>query len=326
MAIDILTLALSKKYTNQIALGIASMSVSGTTVTFVTTGGVTAKVTLPTPKDGIGIKGVMIDSNSHLICTMTDDTTIDAGLIGSAISEDLDCNVEIGSIKSGDKFLAGTSIETIIRKMLTVYQKPGIAIVIDPTTTVYDVVNDTLSNIVIKAVTTKKTKDITKVEWKAGTTLLNTKTDDVASGGTFNYTYSPVTPINTTTKFTVLAYDEDNSVSADVTVSFVAKSYWGIVAEDVSSPAESDIKGLANNGLKIKKGLTYSDVLMTNSRIVYAYPKSFGALTSIVSKEGYDYMSSYAQTTVSVDGIDYYCYTLKDAATIVTAGYKQIFA
>jgi len=323
---DIETLALSKKYTRQIALGIASMSVSGTTVTFVTTGGVTAKVTLPAPENGVGIKGVMIDANSHLICTMTDNSTIDAGLIGSALASDLTCNVSMGSIKSGDKFLAGTSLETIIRKMLTVYQKPGIAIVIVPTTTVYDVVNDTLANIQIKAVTTKNSKDITKVEWKAGSTSINTKTDGVSAGGTFGYTYIPSTPINQTTKFTVIASDEDNSVSADVTVSFVAKSYWGIVAADVVNPVESDIKGLANSDLKLKKGLTYSDITMVNSKIVYAYPKSFGALTSIVSKEGYDYMSSYTQTTTTVDGIDYYVYTLTIAATIETAGYKQIFA
>ena len=317
---------LSRNYANRVALGIASMSVSGTTVTFVTTGGITAKVTLPTPKDGIGIKGVMIDSNSHLICTMTDDSTIDAGLIGSALAEDLDCNVSIGSIQSGDKFLAGTSLETIIRKMLTVYQKPVVAIVIVPAKTIYDVVNDTLPNLVVRAVATKKSKEITKVEWKVDSVLVNSQVSDVKDGGTFSYTYSPATPINKTTKFTVSASDEDSSVSADITVNFVPKSYWGIVPASVESPVEADIKGLANKDLKIKKGLTYSDVLMTNSRIVYAYPKSFGALTSIVSKEGYDYMSSYTCTETKVDNIDYYVYTLSTAATIETSGYKQIFA
>lgn len=323
---DIESLAIGKKYTNQVALGIASMSVSGTTVTFVTTGGVTAKVTLPTPADGKGISGVRIDENSHLICTMTDGTEIDGGLIGSALKDDLECNVTLGGVKSGDKFLAGTSLEEVIRKILTVYQKPGASITISPATVVYDVVSETLANLVINAVASKKSKDITKVEWYSGSELINTKTDGVSAGGTFAYTYSPSTPIKQTTKFTVKVSDADNAVSVEVTVYFVAKSYWGIVAESVSSPTESDIKALANNDLRTKKGLTYSDILMTNSRIVYAYPKSFGALTSIVSKEGYDYMNSYAQTTVTVDGIDYYCYTLKDAASISTSGYKQIFA
>lgn len=323
---DIQTLAIAKRYTNLVALGISSMSVSGTTVTFVTTSGVTAKVTLPTPENGIGIKNVTISADCHLLCTMTDDSVIDAGVIGSVLTKDIDCNVAIGSVKSGDKFLAGTPIETIIAKMLTVYQKPVAAIVIVPTTTVYDVVNDSLDNIQIKAVATKKSKDIVKIEWKANGTTINTKTTEVTEGGTFGYTYVPGTPIKQTTKFSVVVSDEDNSVSAEVTVSFVPKSYWGIVGESVESPLEADIKGLAYNELKTKRGLTYSDVLMTNSRIVYAYPKSFGALTSIVSKEGYDYMSSYAQTTITVDGIDYYCYTLKEPASIVTTGYKQIFA
>lgn len=323
---DIETLAIAKKYTNLVALGISSMSVSGTTVTFVTTGGITAKVTLPTPENGVGIENVEISADCHLICTLTDGTKKDAGVIGSVITKDIDCNVAVGSVKIGDKFLAGTPIETIIAKMLTVYQKPVVSIAIIPTTTVYDIVSDTLNNIQIKAIATKKSKDIVKVEWKADGSTINTQTTDVTEGGTFGYTYIPDTPINKTTKFTVIVSDEESSVSAEVTVNFVPKSYWGIVPASVESPVEADIKGLANKELKIKKGLTYSDVLMTNSRIVYAYPKSFGALTSIVSKEGYDYMSSYTCTETKVDNIDYYVYTLSTAATIETSGYKQIFA
>lgn len=160
---DIETYAICKKYTNKVALGIASMSVSGTTVTFVTTDGVTAKVTLPTPKDGVGIKGIAIDANGHLIVTMTDNTVIDAGLIGAALADDLDCNVSIGSVKIGDKFLAGTSLETIIRKMLTVYQKPAVSIVIVPTKTVYDVVTETLSSIEIQVIASKNQRTLQRL-------------------------------------------------------------------------------------------------------------------------------------------------------------------
>lgn len=318
--------ALSKTFTKHVALGIASMSVSGTTVTFVTTDGVTAKVTLPTPKDGVGIKGVEIDANSHLIIKMSDDSTIDAGLIGSALAEDLEANVTLGGITSGMKFTKGTSLEYILRKLLTVYQKPGIAIIIDPTTSVYNVVTQTLSNLIIKAVVSKKSKDIVGVNFKVGSDTVYTKTTDVADGGTFTYTYIPDTPINKTTTFSVTASDEDNTVQASTTVQFVAPSYWGIVPATVIEPDEDIIHGLANNALKTARGLTYSDVKMTNSKIVYAYPKSFGALTSIVSKEGYDYFSSYTRSETKVDEIDYYVYTLTVAATIETAGYKQIFA
>ena len=321
---DIQTLALAKKYTNHIALGIASMSVSGTTVTFVTTDGVTAKVTLPTPENGVGIKGVEIDSNSHLICTLTDNSKIDAGLIGSALANELECNVALGGINVGDKFPAGTSLESIIRKLLTVYQKPGIAIIIDPSKTVYDAVTDKVTSLVIKAVATKKSKDIQKIEWKADGETLDSKITDVADGGTFLYTYT--TQFNKTKVFSVTASDEDNTVKAEITVNFVPKSYWGIVAAGVTAPDETDVKSLANSELKLKKGLTYSDILMTNSKICYAYPKSFGELTSIVSKEGYDYFSSYTKTETKVDNIDYLVYTLTTAATIETAGYKQIFA
>lgn len=318
--------ALSKSFTKHVALGIASMSVSGTTVAFVTTDGVTAKVTLPTPKDGLAIKGVGINSENHLVCTMSDDTKIDAGPVGTVLQEDLECNVSLGGITSGMTFPKGTPIETVLRKLLTVYMKPVVVISLVPAKAVYNIVTDSISSIVLKATVTKKSKEIVNVGFKVGTSTVKTITTDVKDGGIFDFTYNPTTPIKETTTFIATASDEDFTVTSEAKVTFVAPSYWGIVPESVTEPTEADVKGLANNNLKTTKALTYSDVLMTNSKICYAYPKSMGALTSIVSKEGYDYMSSYAQSTLKVDGIDYYCYTLKDAATIVTAGYKQIFA
>lgn len=43
----------SKNYTNQVALGFQSVTVNGTTITFTLLDGQVAKVTVPTPKDGL---------------------------------------------------------------------------------------------------------------------------------------------------------------------------------------------------------------------------------------------------------------------------------
>lgn len=79
---DIETLAIAKKYANQVgAGGYSSVSVSGTTVTFTLLDGSTASVTVPTPDDGVSVSALGINTDFHLLCTMSDGTIVDAGVI-----------------------------------------------------------------------------------------------------------------------------------------------------------------------------------------------------------------------------------------------------
>lgn len=325
---DIVTYALAKKMVDGVASGVSSVDVNNTnhTLTFHWVAGGQSVMTFPVPADGVSVTDVDINSSGHLICTMSDGSTIDAGLIPTSLAADLTPNVTIGGITAGQTIPAGTSIETVLRKLLITYQMPGITIALTPSKVVYDVVTETITSIKLTAAVTKKSKEITSVKFKAGGTLIHEETTGIEEGGSFEFTYTPATPINSTITFRVECSDEDNTVGADKEVKFVAKSYWGTVDGTVTAPVESDIKGLDNSELKTAKGLTYSDVIMTNGKIVYAYPKSFGLLTSIVDKMGNDYMGSYTRTEVNVDSIAYYVYTLTDPSTIESAGYKQIFA
>ena len=50
-------------------------------------------------------------------------------------------------------------------------------------------------------------------------------------------------------------------------------------------------------------------------KVYYAYPTSFGALTSIKDLvNNLNYTTSFTQSTVSVDGMDYYVYLQIDPA------------
>lgn len=68
-------------------LGIASVEVEGTTITFTFEDETTAEMTFPTPadgedgEDGVSIVDVDIDANKHLICTLSDGNTVDAGAL-----------------------------------------------------------------------------------------------------------------------------------------------------------------------------------------------------------------------------------------------------
>lgn len=78
---DVVTLALAKKIAASAVSGVASMSVSGQTLNIETTDGQHLEMNFPTPADGVSITDVEINASNHLICTMSDSTTVDAGLI-----------------------------------------------------------------------------------------------------------------------------------------------------------------------------------------------------------------------------------------------------
>lgn len=78
---DIVTYALCKKIAKAAVSGIKNITINGTDLVIETNDGVKLTMHFPTPKDGVSIVNVEIDKNKHLICTMSDGSTIDAGEI-----------------------------------------------------------------------------------------------------------------------------------------------------------------------------------------------------------------------------------------------------
>lgn len=109
------------------------------------------------------------------------------------------------------------------------------------------------------------------------------------------------------------------SVSASGIIRAYALSYYGII--NSSTITENDISTLSSR-LATSKSFTYT-VDLSEQRIVYMYPQSFGTLTSIKDANNFDYINSYTKTTLSYDSVDYYVYILTDPVTIT--GFKQIF-
>ena len=109
------------------------------------------------------------------------------------------------------------------------------------------------------------------------------------------------------------------SVSASGIIRAYALSYYGII--NSSTITENDISTLSSR-LATSKSFTYT-VDLSEQRIVYMYPQSFGTLTSIKDTNNFDYINSYTKTTLSYDSVDYYVYILTDPVTIT--GFKQIF-
>lgn len=116
MSFSIPPLGASKKYTNQVALGLTNISIDNTTgtVTFSLNDGSSASWTFPVPangNDGVGVAFLTIDLTGHLIATMTDSTTVDCGLVPQQLVE---LSQEAGNalVKKDDGYyVASTGVE-----------------------------------------------------------------------------------------------------------------------------------------------------------------------------------------------------------------------
>ena len=229
------------------------------------------------------------------------------------LTEDLIATTTIGSITSGKVYPKGTLLEDILRDILITYQKAGLTININPTKEIYDVVNESLSSIDIKASTTKGTNNIVSVTFYVDGVEQKKITEGVAEGGNYTYNHNFATPQKSTFTIKVTVTDGEQSTTVSKNVVFIGKSYYGTVADYITLPMEIDIKGLQYNTLKNSKKLIYSGIQVDYGKVLYAYPKSLGALTKIVDADGRDYTNSYTMFETVVDGIDYYAYLLTDA-------------
>ncbi len=68
---------------------------------------------------------------------------------------------------------------------------------------------------------------------------------------------------------------------------------------------------------------TRTGISTNDGKIVLAYPKDFGALTSVKDGNGYEVLSSYTRSEVSVNGHPYYLYLL--TVPVTASGVTQIY-
>lgn len=93
-------------------------------------------------------------------------------------------------------------------------------------------------------------------------------------------------------------------------------TYYGYVASNVTEPTATMIKALNHVNVG-NKGYTYENISMPYNKIVYAYPKSYGALTSIVdANAGWIYNDTFSVTEIAIDGVDYYVYVMTDPCCV----------
>jgi hypothetical protein len=116
-------------------------------------------------------------------------------------------------------------------------------------------------------------------------------------------------------------YDVGNQqVTVTKNIKFVAASYYGVVDVAPGSITANILKALTD-ATKGDKALSVGNVSMAAQRYAYAYPKSFGALTSITDGV-MQYINSFTRSELEIDGVDYYVYVLTDPVTVSNFTYN----
>ena len=270
-------------------------------------------------KVAMGITSVNVDNvNKTITFTLVADGsqhTLQFDELTTTTTREIVASITQGNVYPGKVYPVGTEYETIIEDLVTQYLKPEVKLTIEPATTLYDIVNDTVDKITMYATVTKKTSDVAQVEFFVNGTSKNVVTNNVAGGGLFEYIFQPATPINADTTFKVTVTDTKNeSASATKTIKFVAKSYYGIVDANTGAPTEAVVKTL-NGVLKDTKNYVYEGITTDWGKVCYAYPASFGNLSSIKDMvNNLNYTTEFTKTTLTVDGIEYVCYTQTNAS------------
>ena len=246
--------------------------------------------------------------------TITDDGTITSvGVGGSAtLTENITTNIEVGGIKSGTLLGTGLTFNEYVRMVHVTYLAPGVTLTITPSTTLYKV-GTNVTGLVAKVTVTKKSEDITKIEFLVNDVVKETITTDVANGGTFNYT---VEDFSTDTTIKAIVYDTSSNVPKTSTVKFVNPYYCG-TTDDI--PTADTVVVLTE--LVESKGSKTRTITCSNKHVVIAYPASYGKLTSILDGNGFENLTDYTNIQETINDVSYEIYYTTGKKTLTNFKY-----
>ena len=124
--------------------------------------------------------------------------------------------------------------------------------------------------------------------------------------------------ITTDKTFTLSASDGENTVSKSISYKFVAPYYIGV--STTNTLTETEIIALTK---KLEtKGSKTVDYTTNQSYMVFAYPKSYGAISSVIDQNGFNVTDSFVRSTVTVNSVEYYVYCSNQCSGSYTISYR----
>lgn len=114
--------------------------------------------------------------------------------------------------------------------------------------------------------------------------------------------------------YTLTAVGGSTTKTASTSVTFVHRSYAGVVDANKTALTATEIKALTNQAVQNSKSRTLS-FTQNNQKIAYCYPAYLRNLSSIKDGNGFQGFSGYIKSTVDIDGVTYNVYLSANAAT-----------
>lgn len=233
--------------------------------------------------------------------------------------------VTVGGIAKGyTPPASGVEVKDMIDKLLHPYVAPS-GITAQMLATNGGVVEKGTTQTItgVKVSWTAGSEAVKKIEVKNGSTTIQTVTGNSAPPSSpQSVMFDSLLSVATDTQLTVVLTDTTDKTYTVNTgkYTFVSPYYYGAVAASVTSPTASNIAGLTK--IVQAKGNKSYNFTCNNQKMVYAYPKSYGALSKILDANSFDVTGTFTRSEVTVGGVVYYVY-MNDPSTV--SSFKMTF-
>ena len=221
------------------------------------------------------------------------------------LDEDVTFTEECFGIDANTTFPMGTPLEEIIKKMANKMVLPTVRLTSSLSTLVYEIGTTVYNGTTLTANVTKGSSDITKVEFFKNNTSVSVITSGVASGGNFQYADGNNITADTTYKV-VVTNVEGKTVTSTLSVKFYNPFYYGVTSKTLADVTATDITSLTKD--VSAKGTKKYKYTSSNNRIVIAYDRSYGLLSSILDQNSFENLSAFEYKEVTINSKVYYVY------------------
>lgn len=228
----------------------------------------------------------------------------------------------LGGFKMNETF-ENVPVNEMFRKLLYPYLRPDVNFNISPGATVREYGNP-VDNTTLTAIITKKSDNITGIQFLKNGSNFGNNISDKLTGGTVTLTDSNITD---TTTYNVRVTDATGAsyTGTNRTYTFVYPAYVGLLATD--SPTEDQIKGLEKK-IQTPANLTYGCPAFTQMRICIATPPGW-TIRQFVDSNGFDNTTSYNSKKINITGLDgttqEYTFYYNSISSKDSAGFSMTF-
>ena len=222
-------------------------------------------------------------------------------------------NTAWGNLAAGTDTTGKTALELI--KMATVsYVNPKATVSYSVASTVLEVGSSSNVTITVSGIV-KGTGEVSKIQLYNGSTLLQEKTYSTA---TSSYVFDSVT-ISSNTTFNVRVVDTANKYTPySKTYTFVSATYHGTL-----DTAPTDATGLTK--VLRTKATFENKFTCDNKHVVFLSPVTFGNLKSILDGNGFENITDFTKTTITIGSVSYNAYYTTGKKTLNSFTYKFIY-